>query len=165
MCICVCIFLSRKKLLEKSRARCYRQLFSRFFQAEPSRCFANDFEITPVAMASDLRAENKRDSSNYMSLRRRSSRLFIPQERLTRSSISAVNANRYARELVRRARTRTHVLTLLRCSSVWWADINAHGSLLRPDVCVCVMCVHECMCVKSTTCVRRRHRLRVRRGW
>lgn len=48
------------------------------------------------------------------------------------------NANRYARELVRRARTRTHVLTLLRCSSVWCADINAHGSLLHLDVCVYV---------------------------
>lgn len=39
-----------------------------------------------------------------------------------------------ARELARRARTRTRILTLLRCSGVWCVDINAHGSLLRPGV-------------------------------
>lgn len=53
------------------------------------------------------------------------------------------------RELARRARTRTCVLTLLRCSSVWCADINAHGSLPQ------LSSVHTragTSRVKSTTC-------------
>lgn len=96
----------------------YRQLFLRFFQVQFYRCFINDFEITriSVAMASDLRAENERDASNYMSLLHVAA--FYTAGTPYVLEYIRRNANRYARELVRRARTRTHVLTLLRCSSV-----------------------------------------------
>lgn len=95
------------------------------------------------AIAGGLRAENKRGIANYIVMPRLV-RLFIVRRNALRAWVSAV-VQTGARELAQRARTRTHVLTLLRCSGVWCADINAHGSLLHP-ACACVpACVRVCV--------------------
>lgn len=84
------------------------------------------------AITNNLWAESEAYISNYVVYvdDRRGS---LYRRHALRARVSAVTQIG-ARELARRARTRTRILTLLRCSSVWCVDINAHGSLLRRGV-------------------------------